>query len=96
MKLARLARLERATYGLEVRCSIQLSYRRAWRIWNRQAANIREGRYAFNQPKSGLSSTEPRVLPGKDRPQACYRFRRSHRRIVVRTERLCGNFLTCL
>ena len=26
--LARLARLERATYGLEVRCSIQLSYRR--------------------------------------------------------------------
>ena len=25
---ARLARLERATYGLEVRCSIQLSYRR--------------------------------------------------------------------
>ena len=27
-KKARLARLERATYGLEVRCSIQLSYRR--------------------------------------------------------------------
>jgi hypothetical protein len=26
--MARLARLERATYGLEVRCSIQLSYRR--------------------------------------------------------------------
>ena len=26
--LARLARLELATYGLEVRCSIQLSYRR--------------------------------------------------------------------
>jgi hypothetical protein len=27
--VARLARLERATYGLEVRCSIQLSYRRS-------------------------------------------------------------------
>ena len=27
--LARLGRLERSTYGLEVRCSIQLSYRRA-------------------------------------------------------------------
>ncbi len=26
--MARLARFERATYGLEVRCSIQLSYRR--------------------------------------------------------------------
>jgi hypothetical protein len=26
--LVRLARFERATYGLEVRCSIQLSYRR--------------------------------------------------------------------
>jgi hypothetical protein len=27
--MARLPRLERGTYGLEVRCSIQLSYRRA-------------------------------------------------------------------
>ena len=26
--MARLARFERATYGLEVRCSIHLSYRR--------------------------------------------------------------------
>ena len=28
IKMARLAGLEPATYGLEVRCSIQLSYRR--------------------------------------------------------------------
>ena len=35
--VVRLARFERATYGLEVRCSIQLSYRRehGW-ISNRQ------------------------------------------------------------
>ena len=32
--LARLARLERATYGLEVRCSIQLSYRRIFFLRN--------------------------------------------------------------
>ncbi len=32
MKMARLARFERATYGLEVRCSIQLSYRRIDRM----------------------------------------------------------------
>jgi hypothetical protein len=30
--MARLARLERATYGLEVRCSIHLSYRRLYCI----------------------------------------------------------------
>ena len=29
ISLARLGRFERSTYGLEVRCSIQLSYRRA-------------------------------------------------------------------
>ncbi len=32
--LARLGRLERSTYGLEVRCSIQLSYRRALGIYS--------------------------------------------------------------
>ena len=31
-RVARLARFERATYGLEVRCSIQLSYRRINRL----------------------------------------------------------------
>ncbi len=30
-KLARLVRLERTTYGLEGRCSIRMSYRRACR-----------------------------------------------------------------
>ena len=37
--MARLARFERATYGLEVRCSIQLSYRRINRM--RYLADIR-------------------------------------------------------
>ncbi len=33
ISMARLARFERATYGLEVRCSIQLSYRRNQQEW---------------------------------------------------------------
>ena len=37
VNLVRLAGLEPAAYGLEVRCSIQLSYRRTWKISISQA-----------------------------------------------------------
>ena len=35
--MVRLAGFEPAAYGLEVRCSIQLSYRRTWKILLSQA-----------------------------------------------------------
>ena len=53
--MARLPRLERGTYGLEVRCSIQLSY--TW--WNRGVSPTVSTWWYEAEPCTLLRSIEP-------------------------------------
>ena len=60
--MARLAGFEPATYGLEVRCSIQLSYRRIF--FNQLFANIKIGPifYYIHKKKNYLIYIDPQSL----------------------------------